>query len=72
MGSVYNLLLFPTVKEFENLLGFDEVAAIGWWFTVLGHSVDVAVLSFKYTNQYHVYYCYFVSLCQRSCSLLLK
>ena len=37
MGFVYNLHLFPTVKE---RLGFDKVITISWVVHFLGHSVD--------------------------------
>jgi len=39
MGFVYNLLLFPTVKYFENRLVFDEVITISWVVHFLGHTV---------------------------------
>jgi len=31
MGFVYNLLLFTTVKNFENWLVFDKVITISGW-----------------------------------------
>jgi len=36
---VYNLLLFPTAKIFENRLGFHKVITISWVVHFLGHSV---------------------------------
>ena len=39
MGFVYDLLLFPTVKYFENRLVFDEVITISWVVHFLGHTV---------------------------------
>jgi len=39
MGFVYKILIFPTVKTFENQLGFDKVITINWVVHFWGHSV---------------------------------
>ena len=40
MRYVYNnLLVFLTVKNFEDRLGFDKVIAVSWVVHFLGHSV---------------------------------
>jgi len=41
MAFVYDLLLFPTVKNFANPLRFDKVIATSWWSTFLEHSVCI-------------------------------
>jgi len=39
MGFVKNFLLFPMVKNFENLLRFEEVNTMSLVAPFLGHSV---------------------------------